>query len=108
VDVDVFSVRQKQIIAGELEKLLRSFNHPEMQGPDEPLKFHLHIGGKYDDSWADIEPNSAVPVPDVNPFNESLDKDNQCDGCRTGMPIESGIHRLPNGSPYMCCTKNRY
>jgi len=33
--------------------------------------------------------------------------ENQCDGCKQGLPIENGIHQL-NNIPFMACTKNRY
>ena len=32
---------------------------------------------------------------------------NQCDGCREGLEIVDGLHRL-NGKPYMACTRLRY
>ena len=51
----MFSLQEKQKIANEIEKLLLSFNHPEM--PLERPKFELHIEGKEDWSLADIKPN---------------------------------------------------
>lgn len=33
---------------------------------------------------------------------------NQCDGCRRGLPIERGLHRLPSGLPDMACTADLY
>ena len=51
----MFSSEQKQKIAEEVEKVLLSFNHPEM--PEEKPNFKLHVDGKKDWSWADIEPN---------------------------------------------------
>jgi len=67
----MFSLEQKQKISTEVEKLLLSFNHPEM--PTEKPKFNLHIYGKENWSWADIEPNWTFEdrTPSVNPFNES-------------------------------------
>ena len=60
----MFSVKEKQMIANEIEKLLLSLNHPEM--PNEKPKFKLHVDGVKDWSWTDIEPNWTY----VNPFNE--------------------------------------
>jgi hypothetical protein len=67
----MFSLKEKQHIAAEVEKLLLSLNHPEM--PTERPKFHLHVDGKADWSWADIEPNwtfGEAKQPGVNPWNE--------------------------------------
>lgn len=70
----MFSVRQKRAIARDVELALRKYKHPEMQGPDEPLKFHLRVDGIDSDSFANIKPNSEVPVPDYNSHNERMDK----------------------------------
>ena len=51
----MFSAEEKQIIAREVEKVLLAFNHPEM--PKEKPNFSLHVDGKEDWSWADIEHN---------------------------------------------------
>ncbi len=51
----MFSAKEKQKIAEAVEKVLLSFNHPEM--PKEKPDFKLHVNGKEDWSWADIEPN---------------------------------------------------
>ena len=51
----MFSTEEKQRIARELEKILLSLNHPEM--PKEKVEFKLHVDGKEDWSWADIESN---------------------------------------------------
>jgi len=67
----MFSVKQKQKIAEEIEKLLLSFDHPEM--PTEKPVFKIHIDGKESWSWADIEPNWKYDddnPPGVNLFNE--------------------------------------
>ena len=66
----MFSRKQKNKIAEEVEKLLLSFNHPEM--PKEKPRFLLHVEGKEGWSWADIEPNWKYEdkEPSVNPFNE--------------------------------------
>lgn len=68
----MFSLKQKQFIAGEIEKLLLGLNHPEM--PTEKPKFKLHVDGKEEWSWADIEPNWVYEdnPPQVNPFNEFI------------------------------------
>jgi len=54
----MFSTEEKQKIAREVEKILLSFNHPEM--PKEKPNFKLHVDGKEDWSWADIEPNHKI------------------------------------------------
>jgi len=67
----MFSVAEKQKIAEEIEKLLLSFNHPEM--PKAKPNFKLHIDGAESWSWADIEPNwkyGENNPPGVNPWNE--------------------------------------
>ena len=66
----MFSVKEKNKIASEVEKLLLSFNHPEM--PKEKPEFTLHVSGKESWSWADIEPNWKYEnkAPSVNPWNE--------------------------------------
>lgn len=70
----MFSVKQKQKIAEEIEKVLLSFNHPEM--PKERPIFMLHVDGKEEWSWADITPNWIYEdkVPGVNPHNELQEK----------------------------------
>ena len=67
----MFSVQQKMEIAKKVEEVILSFNHPEM--PKEKPEFKLHIDGKEDWSWADIEPNwkYADKAPSVNPHNEA-------------------------------------
>jgi len=68
----MFSKAQKQHIAAEIEKLLLSFNHPEM--PDSKPNFKIHIDGKESWSWADIEPNWVYDnkEPGVNMHNERV------------------------------------
>ena len=51
----MFTINEKKKISEEIEKLLLSFNHPEM--PKEKPDFKIHINGKESWSWADIEPN---------------------------------------------------
>lgn len=38
--------------------------------------------------------------------------ENQCDGCRAGMPVARGIHRNTSGGDFydihMCCQKSKY
>ncbi len=67
----MFSVTEKKEIARKIEKILLDLNHPEM--PTEKPKFKLHVDGKEDWSWADIEPNwvfeDGKPMG-INPFNE--------------------------------------
>lgn len=67
----MFSMEQKQEIAAEIEKLLLSFNHPEMPS-DKPI-FVLTVNGIKAWSWAEIKPNwifSDDHPPGVNVFNE--------------------------------------
>lgn len=66
----MFSQQEKIKISSEIEKLLLSFNHPEM--PKEKPNFKIHIDGKESWSWADIEPNWKFEnkEPEVNPWNE--------------------------------------
>ena len=67
----MFSVAEKRKIADVIEKTLLELNHPEM--PDKKPLFKLHVSGKEDWSWADVEPNwvfdDGKPMG-VNPFNE--------------------------------------
>jgi hypothetical protein len=66
----MYSKKEKQHIAQEIETLLLSFNHPEM--PTEKPQFKIHIDGKESWSWADIEPNWTYEnrEPEVNEWNE--------------------------------------
>ncbi len=67
----MFSIKEKQYIAGQIEKLLLGLNHPEML--EEKPVFHLRVEGKENWSWAEIKPNWTFGVdnpPEVNPFNE--------------------------------------
>ena len=71
----MFSMTEKQKIAAVIEGLLLGLKHPEM--PIEKPKFKLHVDGKEDWSWADIEPNWAFDEnnpPKVNIFNEIISK----------------------------------
>jgi len=51
----MFSVEEKKKIAAVIEKTLLELNHPEM--PKEKPSFTLHVSGKEEWSWADINPN---------------------------------------------------
>ena len=66
----MFSAEQKNKIAAEIEKLLLSFNHPEM--PTAKPNFEIHIDGIAGWSWADIQPNWKYEdkEPSVNTWNE--------------------------------------
>lgn len=67
----MFSLREKQFIASEIERLLLSLKHPEM--PKEKLQFMLRVDGKEGWSWAEIKPNWTFGIdnpPTVNSFNE--------------------------------------
>ena len=68
----MFSIKEKQHIAGQIEKILLDLKHPEM--PTEKLNFTLAVKGKEDWSWAEIQPNWTFGVdnlPQINPFNET-------------------------------------
>ena len=54
----MFSTKEKQHIASEIEMLLLSLNHPEMP-KDKPI-FALHVDGKEVWSWVDIKPNRLI------------------------------------------------
>ena len=67
----MFSIREKQWLAGQIEKLLLELKHPEM--PTEKPSFVLRVNGKEALSWAEIHPNWIFGVenpPAVNPWNE--------------------------------------
>jgi hypothetical protein len=67
----MFSMKEKQYIAAQVEKLLLGLEHPEM--PTEKPVFTLRVEGKEDWSWAEIKPNWTFSIdnpPGVNPFNE--------------------------------------
>jgi len=66
----MFSVKEKQYIAGEIEKILLSLKHPEM--PTEKPEFEIHIAGKEKWSYADILPNHHYEngITFCNPWNE--------------------------------------
>lgn len=69
----MLSMRQKQFIAAEIEKMLLNLNHPEL--PKEKISFHLHVDGIDSWSYADIEPNwtfNDENPPGINPFNEIM------------------------------------
>ena len=68
----MFSVKQKREISEAIQKILRKTNHPEL--PPDEIKFNIHVWGKETWSWADINNNGAVLIPDVNPHNEKQDK----------------------------------
>jgi len=54
----MFSIEEKRKIAEELEKLLLSFNHPEI--PKEKPDFRLYVDGKAGCYWDSIEPNWKI------------------------------------------------
>jgi hypothetical protein len=73
----MFSVRQKQMIADQVQKILRDTNHPEL--PEGEITFRLHVEGKETWSWADIKNNGAWDGTIDNPIgylhNETQDKE---------------------------------
>lgn len=68
----MFSVNQKREISDAVQKILRATGHPEL--PAGEIKFHLHVEGYEDWSWADIKNNGSVVAPGINPWNEMQDK----------------------------------
>lgn len=60
----MFSMNEKKLIATAIEKLLLGFSHPEM--PIEKPEFTLHVKGKEDWSFADIEPNHHFDTDEVD------------------------------------------
>jgi hypothetical protein len=67
----MFSIKEKQFIASQIEKLLLELDHPEM--PKEKPMFTLNVEGKESWSWAEIKPNWTFGInnpPKINPFNE--------------------------------------
>jgi len=69
----MFSTEEKKEIAVEIERLLLSFNHPEM--PKSNPRFKIHIDGSESWSWADIvDPTTASelygPSHKANTWNE--------------------------------------
>lgn len=67
----MFSLKEKQFIAKEIEKLLLGLDHPEM--PKEKPMFTLRVEGKEDWSFAEIKPNWTFGIdnpPNINSFNE--------------------------------------
>ena len=69
----MFSVRQKREISDAIQKIIRDTNHPEL--PMHEIQFDIHIKGAESWSWADIKNNGAVGIANVNPWNESQDKE---------------------------------
>ena len=74
----MLSMREKRIIAEEVQKILRKTGHPEL--PKGEIQFYLHIDGAEKWSWADIRNNGAVTDPGINPHNELMDKKEKADG----------------------------
>ena len=65
----MFSVQQKREIADKIQVILRETNHPEL--PKGNIRFQIHVDGAESWSWADIQDNSSVTNPRVNPWNEA-------------------------------------
>lgn len=67
----MFSLKEKQFIASEIEKILLKLDHPEM--PKKKPKFILRVDGKEAWSFSEIKPNWSFSIdnaPKINPFNE--------------------------------------
>lgn len=67
----MFSVRQKREISDKIQKILRETDHPEL--PEDEISFNIHVNGKQEWSWADIQNNGAVLIPGIRQFNEDQD-----------------------------------
>lgn len=67
----MFSVRQKREIAGAVQRILRETKHPEL--PEGEITFVITVQGKEPWSWAQIQNNGQIAIPDVNPHNEAQD-----------------------------------
>ncbi len=70
----MFSIREKQLIAASVQKILRDTGHPEL--PKGEISFLLHVDGAERCSWADIQNNGVYEnsPPSVNAWNETQDK----------------------------------
>lgn len=81
----MFSLKEKQMIADAIERLLLQLAHPEM--PTEKPKFTLHVEGKESWSWADIQPNWTFEnkEPEINPWNETARKVMTASACAHDM-----------------------
>jgi hypothetical protein len=71
----MFSIRQKRLIADQVQQILRETGHREL--PEGEITFCLHVEGAESWSWADIRNNGAVTSPTANPWNEAWDKQNE-------------------------------
>ena len=69
----MFSINQKRKISEKIQKILKETKHPEL--PEGEIKFHLHVEGEQEWSWADIKNNGAIMSPEIkaNPWNEIQD-----------------------------------
>ena len=73
----MFSMKEKQHIAKEIERVLLELKHPEM--PANKPNFKLLVDGKEDWSWAEIEPNWTFKnrEPSINEHNERVGRRNE-------------------------------
>ena len=86
----MFSVKEKQFIAGQVEKLLLSLKHPEM--PKERPVFMLRVEGKEDWSWAEIKPNWTFGIdnPQCVYCNKPIPYEGACESCGRKEDIALG------------------
>lgn len=104
----MFSSEEKKKIAEGIEKLLLDLNHPEM--PKEKPKFKLHVGGKEEWPWANIEPNWIFEIQKnikINTLNDFPKV--KCRHCNEGMEAtwcDDEIHTP--GMFYECVCGKRY
>lgn len=47
----MFSVQQKREISNEIQRVLRSTNHPELPPEGVEIQFNIHINGVENWSW---------------------------------------------------------
>lgn len=64
----MFSAKEKEYLAGVVEKAILSLNHPEID--PEKIDFDLFIRGRAAWSFAKIHSNSQPPIGPANPWNE--------------------------------------
>lgn len=67
----MFSLKEKQYIASQIERILLDLDHPEM--PKTKPMFTLKVEGREEWSFCEIQPNWTFNIdtpPSVNLFNE--------------------------------------
>ena len=70
-------MKQKRLLAEQIQMLIRSTGHPEL--PEGEITFNIHIKGAEPWSWAQIRNNGAVLEPGINPHNELVAEQQECE-----------------------------